>query len=157
MILETWFINLWFSFKDYFMSLVWYQILIRKLNLLIIFFYCNQNILSIFLYLISSRNRFWWLQVIIWITILWQLFFFLHNCLLLLMHDLNKLNSLRLYVKLDPFMKKLHIVQFGIISYFLQIIFYASIIVLWRFNMIEILFNLIFILYLFTVTKVVKL
>ena len=41
-----------------------------------------------------------------------------HNCLLLLMHNLNKLNSLWLYAKLDPFMKKLHIVQLWIISYF---------------------------------------
>ena len=80
-----------------------------------------------------------------------------HNCLLLLMHNLNKSNSLWLYVKLDPFMKKLHIIQLEIISYFWQIVFYRSVIVLWRFNMIEILFDLIFILFLFVVTKVTKL
>ena len=122
----------------------------------------NQNILSIFLYLIflysiSSWNQLWWLQVLYELRFYVNYYLLSNNCLLLLMHDLNKLNSLWLYVKLDPFMKKLHIVQLAIISYFWQIIFYASIIVLWMFNMSETLFNLIFILCLFAVTKVSKL
>ena len=83
----------------------------------------NQNILSIFLYLIflysiSSQNQLWWLQVLYELGFYVNYYLLSNNCLLLLMHDLNKLNSLWLYVKLDPFMKKLYIVQLGIISYF---------------------------------------
>ena len=83
----------------------------------------NQNILSIFLYLIflysiSSWNQLWWLQVLYELRFYVNYYLLSNNCLLLLMHDLNKLNSLWLYVKLDPFMKKLYIVQLGIISYF---------------------------------------